>query len=244
MSQVQFGRRVREDAGDRNFPMRLRLDPLKEQFFPKGIPPGYRHYSPGPVLDQGSTGTCVAHGWTGRANAAPVMQAVPWSPFDFYRRIVLEDEFSDNDSEATASDDGLQLGTTVRAGAKVLQRLGLLTNYLWAERASDVRAWHLAGFGGCVIGIDWYGDMMTPDSDGFLKLSGGIEGGHCVESVGWNDAVKVGKRTVPALRVQNSWGRAWGEAGRAWIAMTDLEALLGLGGEACAPVEVKVARAT
>jgi hypothetical protein len=241
-----LGRRHAPDVRDANFPMRLMLDPLREQFFPRGLPEGTRHYRPGPRLDQGKTGTCIAHGWTGKVMGAPIMQRVPMTPYDLYRQIVQVDEWPDNDHEATAPDTGLQLGTSVRAGAKVLQRLGLISNYLWAESVEDVRAWHLAGFGGCVIGVSWSRDMFRTDPDGFISYTGQVDGGHCVYTTGWNDHVKHHGQFTRAVRFQQSWTLPWGDkgSGRAWISEADLAKLMVDDGEVCAAVEVRIAGLT
>lgn len=220
--------------------MRRLLDPLTQDFFPTGLPEGARHYRPGPVLNQGSTGTCVAHAWTGRANAAPIMQKLAGTPFDLYREIVLLDEWSDNDSEATAPDAELQSGTSVRAGAKAVQKRGILKSYLWATSVEDVRAWHLAGFGGIVFGTSWMTGMMDTDAHGVVHATGGVEGGHSYESTGWNDRLRYNGRYVRACRGQNSWDRDWGENGRFWILEDDLAKLIADDGEACAPTEQKL----
>lgn len=235
-----LGRRHAPDPRDLNHPMRLQLDPFRDQFFPTGIPPGSRYYNPGPVLDQGATGCCVAFGWTGKANAAPIMQMLPFTPFDLYRAIVQIDEFPDNDFEKSLPDDELQSGTSVRAGAKAMQKGGYLSRYLWAQSVEDSRAWHLAGFGGTVIGVNWTSQMFKPDSDGFISYTGTIEGGHCVETTGWNDHVLHNGKPVRAVRIQNSWGRSWGQNGRAWIAEDDLARLMADDGEVCAASELRV----
>lgn len=229
----RLGRRHALDPNDKKYPMRLLLDPLREQFFPRGLPIGTRHYRPGAVLDQGDTGTCVGHGWRGWLDGAPLMTKSGPNPFDLYRAFVLQDEWDDNDNEATASNDELQAGTSVRAGAKVLQEQGRIKNYLWAQNAEDVRAWHLAGFGTVVLGITWREGMFEPDRDSYLSNTGPIAGGHCVKTTGWSDDHN-------AVRIQNSWGRMWGESGRAWIRRDDLDALILEDGEACAAVEQKI----
>ena len=240
MIDPHFGRRFAPDARDGAFPMRLRLDPLRDHFFPRGIPPGNRHYFAGGILDQGSTGTCVAHGWTAKINAAPVMQKMNVTPFDFYRRIVQVDEWSDNDWEATAPDASLQSGTSVRAGAKVLVSMGYARNYLWAESAEDCRAWILAGFGGITIGVSWRSGMMNVDASGFVSNTGSNQGGHCVYINGFNDRSNRNGRVVQAFRGQNSWGRSWGQNGRFWLTYDDLEALIAENGEAAALTEIRV----
>lgn len=220
--------------------MRLRLDPLREQFFPQGLPPGNRHYFSGPILDQGETGTCVAHGFTSKVNAAPIMQKLPISTYDLYRKIVGVDEWAENDVEATAPDSQLQSGTSVRAGAKTLVSMGYAQNYLWAESAGDVRAWMLAGFGGVVMGTTWRSGMMRTDAEGFVSFSGSDVGGHAYYINGWNDRVLHNGKRIAAARGQNSWGRAWGQSGRFWIAMEDLEKAIADRGEACALTEQRV----
>jgi hypothetical protein len=239
MPDYGLGRRFAPDARDEAFRMRAVLDPLREQFFPKGLPPGTRHYRPGPVLDQGRTGTCVGHGWRGWLDGAPLMTRGGMAPFDLYREFVQVDEWPDNDNEANAPDAGLQSGTSVRAGAKVLQAQGHIAEYRWAEGAEDVRAWHLAGLGTVVLGIIWTDQMFDPDRDGFIHYRGRVEGGHCIKSTGWSDA-----RGRGALRIQNSWDRSWGQGGRAWIAYEDLDRLIKDDGEACAATEQKLAPTT
>lgn len=239
--QPHFGRIIAPDDRDRNFPMRMMLDPLRTQFFPTGLPDGSRHYFSGPVLDQGVTGTCVAHGWASKIHAAPFMQPIPMSVFDLYRRIVVVDEWPENDFESGAPDNQLQSGTSVRAGAKILTNLGLAQSYLWAQSAEDVRSWILAGFGGVVIGIWWKNAMMQTDSEGFISYTGSNAGGHCVYINGWNDRVKRGGKYVRAARIQNSWGKQWGQSGRCWFEMSELDAAIKEDGEACALTEIRLA---
>lgn len=238
-----FGRLVAPDSRDAHFRMKLVLDPLRDKYFPKGIPPGSRYYHPGPLRDQGQTGCCTAFGTTLRIESAPVMQPLPGkiTPYDLYRQIVLLDEFPENDHEATAPDAQLQAGSSVRAALKAAQTLGCFPTYLWADSVEDVRAWHLAGFGGVVLGLQWKSGMMQTDSDGFIHYTGQVEGGHCIGSVGWTDLKKVGGKIVPAMEIQNSWG-AWGYrgTGRAWMAVDEFGTALADQGEAGAPTEVKV----
>lgn len=241
-----YGRRYSPDERDANFPMRLMLDPLREQFFPRGLPPGTRHYRQGAVLNQGATGTCVGHGWAGWSYGAPLMtkpSAIP-TPFELYRRMVQIDEWRDNDHEATAPDSQLQFGTSVRAGVKVLQELGCVKSYLWTQDVEDVRAWHLAGLGGVVLGVNWSEGMEQTDADGVIHYTGRNLGGHCVKTTGWSDTLKVRSgtlRTRRAVRILNSWTRSWGQNGRAWVLDDDLDRLLKAQGECCAAVEQKVA---
>ncbi len=236
-----FGYIKEVDPRSKSFPLTLLLDPIREAGFPTGVPIGERHYPvfTSPVLDQGNTGTCVAHGGTSLIEGAPVMQKRPMSPFDLYRKVILRDDFKANDREANLPDSQLQYGTSTLALMKVLQDLGYIKSYLWAETATDVRAWHLVK-GVMGFGFPWSTGMMDTDSEGFIKYTGDIEGGHFVKTTGFNDLVKHNGVRVPAVRIQNSWSRSWGQSGRCWLSLEDVAKLLADGGEAVAPTEIKV----
>jgi hypothetical protein len=152
-------------------------------------------------------------------------------PMYLYDQFIKDDEWSENDNDTER-----QFGTSVRAGAKHLQKTGRVKSYLWAEGVEDVRAWHLSNFGTVVLGVNWYTGMFEPDSEGYIKVSGIVEGGHCVKTTGWNDTARPGG----VVYGQNSWDEDWGVKGRFRIRRDDLERLIMEQGEACAAVEQKV----
>jgi len=43
-----------------------------------------------------------------------------------------------------------------------------------------------------------------------------LEGGHAVVAIGYDDGKTIGKEKG-ALRIRNSWGMVWGEAGYGWL---------------------------
>jgi hypothetical protein len=147
--------------------------------------------------------------------------------YDLYREMIAIDEWTDNDN-----DTQLQMGTSVRAGAKVFQNRGFLTTYGW-EFSADPAIDHLCMFGPLVIGINFYGGMFTPDKEGFIRPTGSIEGGHCMCLLGWSE-----KRG--AIYGTNSWGSGWGVLkGRFWMAGEDFERLLSEDGECCSAMEIR-----
>jgi len=238
----KFGRIYTPDENDKHYPLRLVLDPLRAVAFPHDVPPGRRSYRSGPILDQGNTGTCVAHGWSAKIAGGPIMQPMPMTPYDFYRLLVKLDEYRENDFEAVAPDALLQYGSSVRGGAKAAQKIGALKSYLWAESVSDVRGWHLVGKGGFVIGVDWKTGMMETDSEGFISYTGNVEGGHCVATVAWDDFRQHRGHTVRAVQIQQSWGLPWGDKGKgfAWIEEGDLAKMITDNGEFCAATEQRI----
>jgi hypothetical protein len=219
-----FGRRFTPDIRDNHYPMRavLRAEPL----------PISRYYPIGPQLpmDQGQTGTCVAHAWTGFLCASLLMTKHPPNVFETYRGIIAIDEYTDNDHEINAPIEDLQSGTSVRAGAQYLRGKGHLKSFLWTRSADEMAHWLLLGHGTIVLGTNWYWDMGNPTDKGVVNVTGGIAGGHSYLCVGYNRVTKM-------FRCLNSWGRNFGTNGRFWVRHDDMQRLIVEDGEACAAVE-------
>jgi hypothetical protein len=121
-------------------------------------------------------------------------------------------------------------GTSVRAGAKILQTWGYLQSYYWAQSINDI-VQALLEKGPVVVGTNWYSSMFDPNSKGILSISGQIAGGHAYVLNGIN--TKLG-----LVRMKNSWGRGWGINGRAYLKIEDVARLLNEAGEACLATEV------
>jgi hypothetical protein len=177
-------------------------------------------------LDQGSEGACVGFGWTNELAARPYAwrRAGHDTAMWVYHRAQDLDEWPGTDYS----------GTSVLAGAKAVMELGGMDEYRWAFGISDLvrtLSWH----GPAVLGINMYTGMMAPDSDGRLRPSGDVEGGHAILACrvrGDRYRLKRHRRTV---WLWNSWGNAngwpWG-----WLTWDDMERVLSEQGEACVPV--------
>jgi hypothetical protein len=126
-----LGRLPARDERDRRF---LLMEHPRAQTITKVLDKTWAFFSR--PLDQGNTGTCVGHGWKHCLMAAPIVRKKDDkpSPFDIYDAAIKVDEFPDNDN-----DTDRQMGTSVRAGAKVLQTLGLLDEYAWITTADEAR---------------------------------------------------------------------------------------------------------
>jgi hypothetical protein len=169
--------------------------------------------------DQKDTPQCVGFAWHGLLRALPHLQRDPL-PQAIYDQAQPLDEFPD-----TPPADG----TSVRAGAKVLQTSGQLTAYVWAFDTETVCNW-LAFHGPVVLGTTWFDDMFTPDASGLVTPTGAEAGGHAYVAIGYNDRTR-------RILCQNSWGPAWSIKGRFFLRYDDLTQLIQNGGEACAPTE-------
>jgi hypothetical protein len=212
-----LGRLAASDARDAAFPLRTLLPPA---------PPAVksRFFHTGPVLDQGQSPECVAYAWKQWLDSSPITAkpAQPPTPEWIYHAAQAVDEWA-----GTPHD-----GTSVRAGAKVIEGLKRLGAYHWSTSADDARL-YLLTMGTLVIGINWYEAMFDPEADGTLQVSGSLAGGHALLLNGFSDSRQ-------AFRGINSWGPDWGQNGRFWLRKADLARLLSEDGEACAGVEIKV----
>jgi hypothetical protein len=223
-----LGRRPAPDPRDASYPLRLITPPSPTR------PRPYRNWSlTQPCLDQGVQGTCVGHAWKHWLMSAPVVDlaAAPPAATDIYDLAVTVDEWPDNDT-----DPYRQFGTSVRAGAKVLQSQGRIISYHWAVDMADIVD-YLSTTGPVVLGTNWYQRMFAPDADGYLKAEGEVMGGHAYLLVGVN-------RTLGRFTMINSWGRGWGRLGRAYMHFGTVDRLVfSEGGEACAALEQRLPKA-
>lgn len=184
-----------------------------------------KHYQRGALLDQGSTGTCVEHGLEAKLRGAPVKVGDVRLParYTVYDRAIQLDESADNDHDIDRT-----MGTTVRAGCKVLQAMGMILEYKWVYSVEETLQWILGGHGGLVLGIDWWSGMDEPSAEGVIRMTGNLRGGHCLYAYGAD-------RQANFIDLQQSWGPGWGgwtqsgrrvNAGCARLPLTDLKRLL------------------
>lgn len=194
----------------------------------------------GPVLDQGADGQCVGFGWTGEALAwpvpvdlarvtAPLAKDWPRTPPDaFARRLYTEAQRRDQwPGEAPRYS-----GTTVLAGAKAVQALGLIQRYHWTHNVDDLVD-ALILHGPAVLGVQWL-DGMYDAPGGRLDAEGEPVGRHCILARGYTPDSGLWGGHDEAVMLRNSWGPGWGVGGDAWVRKSDLARLLG-GGEVCVP---------
>jgi len=123
-------------------------------------------------------------------------------------------------------------GTSVRAGAEILRKLGVIAEYRWASSIDEVVS-ALLNLGPVVVGTWWYSDMFSPNANGLITATGSKAGGHAYILNGVNVEKKL-------IRVKNSWGRGWGKKGHAYISFDDLDKLLKDQGEACVAFEKRL----
>lgn len=217
------------DPRSREYPVRTAIPPLIER-----KPPwrGVSWSTSRQPLDQGSEGACVGFGWTAEAMAGPV-RIRPDRPTDFalavYREAQLVDEWPGENYD----------GTSVLAGAKVMQKHGYIEAYRWAFSIRDVVD-ALLYLGPVVIGIPWFESMYETRPSGLVEVGGRMVGGHCITLTGYYRSKWLRGEgflnRMELVRWRNSWGSSYGRNGNGWIRVGDLEGLLEQQGEACVPM--------
>lgn len=218
-TSFSLGRRLAVDERDKSY--MLSALPIPD------VGKAKRYWWPhGQWGDQGNFPRCVAFAWLHWTEDGPKTHkpfkagsGFKFDPIQIYDECQKVDEWPGEDYG----------GTSVRAGAKVLQARGVIISYHWSFTLEDtINA--LLNQGPVVMGSNWYESMFNPDSDGFINVSGGIAGGHAYVL----DGVDMAKEFV---RIKNSWGRAWGKSGFAYIRFADLERLILEQGEVCLALE-------
>lgn len=175
--------------------------------------------------DQGPTSQCVEYAWHHWVQAAPIKpvgRGPYWDIGSVYREAQKVDEWEGENYD----------GTSVRAGAKVLQQLGYIESYHWAWDI-DTLVNAVLTTGPVVVGTIWYEGMFYPDpKTGTVQPTGRMAGGHAYLLTGVN--TKTGR-----FRFKNSWSKNWGKTGRFWMDIEKFEPLLNQDGEACLALELK-----
>ena len=222
--------RVRQfDARSRTFPIRELLpEGLRGRSWPLAV-----------RLDQGREGACVGFGWAHELTARPKVAKSIDNTFARERIYWPAQQIDPWPGGSYPGASPRYEGTSVLAGAKVVQRAGYMAEYRWAFGIDDVLG-ALAHEGPVVLGTDWTEPMFRPRPSGLLEpVRARVMGGHCWVARGLILKPRLAgePRTLgPVVRATNSWGDDWGARGEFYIRVEDLEYLLNAQGEACVPI--------
>lgn len=174
-------------------------------------------WSHGEILDQGNVGACVGYAATGNlmSTKRPMHMADPGAvALAIYHFAQTVDEFDGENYE----------GTSVLAGMKALKHNGYISRYEWAFSLQDI-LWALSWRGPVQLGVNWYANMMEPDNDGYIHVSGRAVGGHSILVSGVDPDREY-------VTLTNSWGASWGDRGQCKLTFNDLDLLMKQNGEA------------
>lgn len=213
-----LGRHVNHDPRSRNF-----------AFTPTAAPPTrpvkWRHY--GPILDQGSIGSCTANALDQLLNTAPAkrrgQQFTETDALELYHQETIL-QGGDIYPPADPGGSGLAVCQTAR-------NMGLITEYAHVFGIEHARG--VIPERPFLVGSNWYTSMFTPDGYGNVSVSGKIEGGHEYLCTGYDPKTET-------WRFVNSWGTSWpggtGPAGMFFMNSETFSLLLDQQGDITVPL--------
>lgn len=181
-----------------------------------------------PVFNQGQIGSCTANAALGLLVTAPFGRpGVTYTEADAVRLYELETRL--DDSQIPGEYPPQDTGSSGPWSMMALEQQGLIRS--WVHTRATHTALQMLNAGPISIGVPWFRSMVTPDSSGTIHVdeTSDVVGGHQVCIVG-DDA--AGQR----IRIRNSWGPGWGDAGHCWLSWADFDFLLGQGGDVVQPV--------
>lgn len=173
-----------------------------------------------PVLDQGSLGSCTGNTGLGACGTAPFYDTLDeivddWSQsvaVSIYSDATKIDPFTGTYPPTDTGSNGLSV-------AKVLKSRGWISGYKHIFSSHDLKG--ALQEGPVMLGINWYSSFYHPESDGQLVIKPGasVSGGH---------EILIDEIDMENERywITNSWGRGWGEEGRAYFTFETMDRLL------------------
>lgn len=182
-----------------------------------------------PILDQGDIGSC-----TGNATVGVLGSTGCYEALDQDQRSALGEPLAVKVySLATTLDSypgsypGEDTGSDGNSAAKAARNLGYCSGW---KHATSLGGMHrLIQAGPFMVGTNWLTGMDDPTSEGVVRATGQVRGGHEYEVLNYN-------ATTGLWECVNSWSDSWGKGGHFFIPDADMAALLAAQGDATALV--------
>lgn len=174
--------------------------------------------------DQGQEGACVEFGLSHVLAASPVSQ-----PLGVLRAIrdghLIYWPAQAGDPWPGGSYPGaspVYEGTSELTGLKVAQRLGFITGYSWAFGIDEAVA-GVVNVGPANLALGWTEGMMDARPGGLIRDEGDVVGGHDVAMIGVRLGARLDGERHDVAVIAQSWGLGYGDRGRVYLPLSDLE---------------------
>jgi hypothetical protein len=185
--------------------------------------------------DQGQEGACTEFGLTHVLATMPVAQALAvlqlirrehriYWPAQGQRRPWLPPDWA-GDPWPGGSYPGASPryeGTSELSAIKAAQALGLFESYSWALNFDEALDGVLH-VGAANLALNWTHGMMEATPEGLIRDSGPVVGGHDLAWIGVEFGKRIDGRKLDVAVLAQSWGLDYGDRGRVYIALDDLE---------------------
>lgn len=173
-------------------------------------------------LDQGQEGACTGFGEENVRALTPHSAETN----DDEARVVYDEARRQDEWPGEDYD-----GSSVNGAMKAARLQGKIKSWYWCYSLDELD--HALSYHGAVeAGTQWYEGMWEPDENGVLHATGAIVGGHAYAIAGYRNV-----DGVRYYRIENSWGKEWGDEGGAWISADDMRGLLMKNGELACPAK-------
>jgi hypothetical protein len=178
-----------------------------------------------PILDQGNLGSCTGNALTGALGTSPNFEALPPElqsslnedfAIQAYSWGTAEDSYPGTYPPNDTGCDGLTL-------AQVAKEHGWTPGY--THITSLAAGYEAIKHGPFMTGVSWRSGMDRPNSEGVVRATGKVRGGHEPLVVGYN-------ATTGLWKVANSWSDSWGKNGYFFLPDEDYDKLLREQGDA------------
>lgn len=187
-----LGRHVEHDEASRAFAFPASAAPSKPVLWP--------HH--GPVLDQGSLGSCCGNAMEQCLATGPLFR-VGFTPTE--KQALSIYELATRLDGVPGQYPPTDTGSSGLGVAKAAKSLGLIRSY--QHVFGITHAMQTIASTPFIVGTEWYEGMFNPDFNGFLNLTGQVAGGHEYLCLGFDG--------VATWTFLNSWGPTWGRADKA-----------------------------
>jgi hypothetical protein len=201
----RLGRHVEHDPRSRDYPYRI----------PEGISAStlvaVEHKRHGSIFDQGQLGSCTGNALAGAKNTEPEYHSGSTHLLAESGAKLIYSLGTQLDGLSDGYWPPTDTGSSGLAVSKAAKYLGLIGSY---SHAFDMTAALAALQAGPVItGVPWYEGFDSPDANGLVKIAGQIRGGHEIEALGFEPGSDTVNFTDALIKIANSWGTGWGQAG-------------------------------